>query len=61
MVALNLFVPPIGTSLAVNVLSAVIIAALLIVVTRGNPRARVIALGVLGVLVVLLAVQAAVS
>ena len=61
VVALNLFVPPIGTSLAVNVLSAVIIAALLIVVTRGNARARVIALGVLGVLVVLVAVQAVIS
>ena len=61
VVALNLFVPPIGTSLAVNLLSAVIIAALLIVVTRGNPRARAIGLGVLGVVCVSLAVQAAVA
>jgi hypothetical protein len=61
VVALNWFVPPIGTSLAVNVLSAVIIAALIIVVTRGNPRARLIALGAVGVLGVLVAVQAAVS
>ena len=61
VVALNVFVPPIGTSLAANVLSAVIIAALLVVVTQGNPRARVIGLGVLGVLVVLVAVQAAID
>jgi hypothetical protein len=61
VVALNLFVPPIGTSLAVNLLSAVIIAALIIVVTRGNPPARAIALGAVGVVCVFLAVQAAVS
>jgi hypothetical protein len=61
VVALNLFVPPVGTSLAANVLSAVIIAALLIVVTRGNPRARVIGFGVLVALGVLIAMQAAVA
>jgi hypothetical protein len=43
------------------VLTAVIIAALLIVVTRGNPRARVIGFGVLAALGVLIAMQAAVA
>ena len=59
--ALNLFVPPIGTSLAVEHGSRRSSSELCSSSSPGNPRARVIGLGVLGVLIVLVAVQALVA
>jgi hypothetical protein len=54
VVGANLLVPSVGTSLPVNLISAAVLVPLIAVVTRGNPRARVIALSVLGALVLLL-------
>jgi hypothetical protein len=56
VVAANLLIPSVGTSLVVNLVSAAVLVPLLAVVTRENRRARVIAFGVLGVLVLVLLV-----
>jgi hypothetical protein len=57
VVAANLLVPSVGTSLPVNLVSAAVLFPLIAVVTRDNPRARVIAFGVLGALVLLLLIS----
>jgi hypothetical protein len=54
VVAANLLVPSVGTSLPVNLISAAVLVPLIAVVTRENRRARLIAFGVLGALVAVL-------
>jgi hypothetical protein len=54
VVAANLLIPSVGTSLPVNLISAALLVPLIVVVTRGNLRSRVVAFSLLGALVLLL-------